>query len=269
MCNFHAHLYRRYVMLKQKSILEGRFQDIIKKIDLNGAFGYKIIANKLISLMKDDNFTLYLLNKYGEKLLSVQSQYNKSVKNLYDKYKRDGKLESEEIRYLKDIFPIYVKQIIISMTNEGDLFVLGNPSKGLIRNNIEDFAFTFDKNLETNEISKGEVIDVLRERLTTDLDDQCLAILLLLDNQTEEEIDRIKTILKNKVGFSNRTERLTAIGLKLRSDDPFLTDEDLKYISDIRIHARQLFENYKDYFSVVKTPNETYYFNNDSFVTED
>lgn len=255
-------------MIRQKSVLEGRFQDIIKKIGLSGAFGYKIIADKLVSLMKEENFALYLLNKYGEKLVSVRSQYNKAVKNLYDKYKRDGKLESEEIHYLTNIFPVYVKQIIISMVNEGDLFILGNPSKGLIRNNIEDFAFTFDKDLETNEISKGEVIDVLRERLETDLDDQCLAVLLLLDNQTEEEIKRIKTMIKNKVGFSNRTERLTAIGLKLRSDDPFLTGEDLQYISDIKIHARQLFENYKDYFSVVKTPNETYYFNNDSFVPE-
>ena len=55
-------------MLKQKSLLEGRFQDIIKRINLDDAFGYKIIANKLISLMKDDN---------------------KPVKNLYDKYKEE------------------------------------------------------------------------------------------------------------------------------------------------------------------------------------
>ena len=44
-------------MIRQKSVLEGRFQDIIKKIGLSGAFGYKIIANKLVSLMKEENLT--------------------------------------------------------------------------------------------------------------------------------------------------------------------------------------------------------------------
>ena len=103
------------------------------------------------------------------------------------------------------------------------------------------------------------------------MDDQCLAVLLLLDNQTEDEIRRLKTKWNNKVGFSSRTERLTSIALKLRSDDPVLTDEDLRILKDISVHARQLFDNYKEYFAVVKTPNETYYFdvNNDSFVTKD
>ena len=249
-------------MLALRKSFEGRFQDMKNMLGLNGAFGYEIIRKKLVDLLKSDSFILYILKKYGEGLLSIRSQYGRQVKSLYNEYVSNGKLDSADIKYLREeIFPIYINQIIIRMVDEGDLFILGNPGTKLSGLNIRDFAFTFDKNLKTNEISKIQVINTLRDRLRDDL----------LDNQTEDEIRRLKTKWNNKVGFSSRTERLTSIALKLRSDDPVLTDEDLRILKDISVHARQLFDNYKEYFAVVKTPNETYYFdvNNDSFVTKD
>ena len=259
-------------MLTLRKSFEGRFQDMKNMLGLNGAFGYEIIRKKLVDLLKSDSFILYILKKYGEGLLSIRSQYGRQVKSLYNEYVSNGKLDSADIKYLREeIFPIYINQIIIKMVSEGDLFILGNPGTKLSGLNIRDFAFTFDKNLKTNEISKIQVINTLRDRLRDDVDDQCLAVLLLLDNQTEDEIRRLKTKWNNKVGFSSRTERLTSIALKLRSDDPVLTDEDLRVLKDISVHARQLFDNYKEYFAVVKTPNETYYFNvnKDSFVTKE